>query len=121
MPVLPQRTALHVLGRAAKAGEGKGRIYRADAGLVASQPCHKSCGFQVSSCGEIPPFRLATRNPNTKFLPSFRASQPAGYYEALDVSEASGGSSFFSNMKWMMRKVTPTVMAESATLKAGQW
>ena len=34
MPVLPQRAALHVFAGAAEAGEGKGRIYRADAGVT---------------------------------------------------------------------------------------
>ncbi|CUS32083.1 hypothetical protein COMA2_10448 [Candidatus Nitrospira nitrificans] len=37
MPILSQRTAGHVFGGAAEAGQGKGRIYRSNAGLVKSR------------------------------------------------------------------------------------
>src|SRR5687768_8219682 len=36
------------------------------------------------------------------------------------VSGAGNGASFRSNAKWMIRHTTPTLIAESATLNAGQ-
>src|SRR5688500_14147680 len=36
------------------------------------------------------------------------------------VSGAGNGASFRSNAKWMIRQTTPTLIAESATLNAGQ-
>ena len=36
------------------------------------------------------------------------------------VSGAGSGASFRSNAKWMIRHTTPTLIAESATLNAGQ-
>ena len=45
----------------------------------------------------------------------------ASCYEAGGSSCGKSGTFFFSKAKWMIKKTTPTLIAESATLKAGQW
>lgn len=78
------------------------------------QRCQSGPLVMFSAEQKIP---LRTDGGFILLLPPNRHMPPK---QTQGVSGVGMGVSFRSNEKWMMRQTTPTLIAESATLNAGQ-